>query len=280
MAIDLTTRAGKGAPLTNAEMDTNLAEIETAVNANETAIAGKAAATHVHAADDVTSGVFAPARLGSGSPSGANFLRGDGTWAAPAGGGGGSGLTIPGMNKTIQTLNKGLPSANGAISGTGLGLPVDREMFCAFLWPFPGKTVDMASIYVNTLQAGALMKLDLYEWGTDTPWGGARIAGFGTPTIDMSATGWRSSAVVSSPPTLANSWYILRMIVNVAGVNVQQHKDWFLLPFGLDSSTGWGAAVLQLGTAYATASPANTPTVTGSYYFGSYQPAVYLRPGN
>lgn len=34
------------------------------------------------AASNVTSGIFSTARLGSGSPSAANFLRGDGTWTA------------------------------------------------------------------------------------------------------------------------------------------------------------------------------------------------------
>lgn len=36
---------------------------------------------------NISSGTVAPARLGSGSPSSGNFLRGDGTWAAPASGG-------------------------------------------------------------------------------------------------------------------------------------------------------------------------------------------------
>ena len=36
---------------------------------------------HTHAAGDITSGVMAAARLGSGSPTTATFLRGDGTWA-------------------------------------------------------------------------------------------------------------------------------------------------------------------------------------------------------
>jgi len=39
-------------------------------------------AAHVHAAADTTSGVFAVARLGTGTPSSSNFLRGDGAWTA------------------------------------------------------------------------------------------------------------------------------------------------------------------------------------------------------
>ena len=45
-------------------------------------IAGLANASHVHDAADVSTGVLAAARLGTGSPSSANFLRGDGSWQA------------------------------------------------------------------------------------------------------------------------------------------------------------------------------------------------------
>lgn len=44
---------------------------------------------HTHAAADIVSGLIALARLGAGVPDATKFLRGDQTWAVPAGGGGG-----------------------------------------------------------------------------------------------------------------------------------------------------------------------------------------------
>lgn len=55
-----------------------------------TYITGFASASHVHSTGAITSGIFTPGFLGSGSPSITTFLRGDGQWATPSGSADGS----------------------------------------------------------------------------------------------------------------------------------------------------------------------------------------------
>ena len=54
--------------------------------AQQTALDGKAAASHSHSGADITSGTVSTARLGTGAANATTFLRGDQTWAAPTGG--------------------------------------------------------------------------------------------------------------------------------------------------------------------------------------------------
>ena len=77
------------------------------------ATSAKADASHTHAASDIVSGTIATARLGSGTANSTTFLRGDGSWQTPAGGGGG---TVTSVDISGGT---GVSASGGPITGSG-----------------------------------------------------------------------------------------------------------------------------------------------------------------
>ncbi len=87
----------------HAQIDTHIA----AANPHS----GSAASNHGHYAQDITIGTMATARLGSGTADTTTYLRGDQTWATPAGGGGSSITRVSGNSGaagadiTWQTLS-------------------------------------------------------------------------------------------------------------------------------------------------------------------------------
>jgi hypothetical protein len=81
-----------------------------------TAIGG-AAAVHVHAGADITSGTVDPARLGSGSSIATKFLRGDSTWQTI--GGGGDALTSGTLAQFAATTSSQLAGVISDETGSG-----------------------------------------------------------------------------------------------------------------------------------------------------------------
>lgn len=91
-------------------------------------IASFANATHTHAdaagggtldAAAIAAGTMATARLGSGTADNTTFLRGDQTWATPAGGGGGDALTTNPLSQFAATTSLQLLGVMSDETGTG-----------------------------------------------------------------------------------------------------------------------------------------------------------------
>lgn len=94
------------------------------ISALTTTVSGKAAASHTHAASDVTSGLIATARLGSGTASSSTYLTGAQTYATPVAANG-----IPAGGTTGQTLQKtsGTDYATGWATVTSSGTVSDAS---------------------------------------------------------------------------------------------------------------------------------------------------------
>jgi hypothetical protein len=90
-----------GNPHGTSKADVGLGNVDNTSDANkpvstaqQTALDGKAAASHSHSGADITSGTVATARLGSGTADNTKFLRGDQTWST----------VTPGVDETQVAL--------------------------------------------------------------------------------------------------------------------------------------------------------------------------------
>ncbi len=83
--VDLITIRGTGTADVDVVCGNGQAEaaVTTVAGAHTAVFPTFSDSTHKHAGTDITSGTIVATRLGSGSPSSGNFLRGDSSWQVP-----------------------------------------------------------------------------------------------------------------------------------------------------------------------------------------------------
>lgn len=120
----------------------------------------KANTSHVHAGTDITSGTVSTARLGSGTANSTTYLRGDNTWATPAGGG--SGMTAVAKSANYTANANEFIVGDATTTGFTVTLPavvngikvsvkkVDSSVNGILVVPASGQIDNLASVVVNS----------------------------------------------------------------------------------------------------------------------------------
>lgn len=119
---------------------------------------------HTHPAADVTSGVFSPDRLGTGTRDGSRFLRDDGTWQGVAAGGG---------SPLLAKVSYGPATTLSVAAGTSVAAIDNTNLQVTFTAPASGTVLTRLTGYVYATASSAAC---WYLYNSTTLMLGARVA--------------------------------------------------------------------------------------------------------
>ena len=163
-------------------------------SAQQTALDGKAAASHSHSGADITSGTVSTARLGTGAANATTFLRGDQTWAAA----GGVQDSVPYVSGNYYQLGPPPSSSTTAGSNSAGRLGAHPIYLPAGSYQSVGVWIDIAA--VSTWRFGVYPN----DPTTMTPCGQALLKDMGT--ISTNSTGLVSASSTFTIPTSGVYW--------------------------------------------------------------------------
>lgn len=188
----------------------------------------KANADHTHPVSDLTA---------TGTPDDTTYLRGDGAWATPEGGGG-VGFPWPVYTHESNSWWTGPMMGTG---DSGWGNPMGQVWF----QPLPvGRPTRITAFRVNVMEEGdGLMHLGVYRLtpGSETPLNGRGelLADFGA--VGMDSLGGKAIAELSVDLTPGLYWLAALQVGTVAGKLVGVRDDswnYMFMPRRVDNRTG------------------------------------------
>lgn len=222
-----------------------------------------AAASHTHAASDITSGVFATARLGTGTASSTTCLLGNSTWGACGSGG----ATAYGSVVTLTDGATVTPDASLLTTPT-----------MAFSWAPPSSGGRTLNAPINMMTGAYTQRVRIFALpagtGTFTPTLGTGISGSVsiprgsvseiTLTTSNGGTSWTAEGGGVDLP--ANTFLAADGTATLKPMALRQQVA-FCFSYAPSSGETWGAPMPFAGTVAgvrAFAAGTGTPTITGT----------------